>query len=241
MIKIPDPLPTTQSGRKELAMILTVGLGLSQYKAAELVGRSRSAILYWLNPEYHKGYHKDNRKKIVGQQNDYYERNRKKLAERQKNHRESNREKIAEYQKSYYKDNREKIAEYNKEYRKEYYQRPEVITRRFMRQCVQRCTVLAKGERPWEGKTLSDDEMMSMFGGTQEEFVKRIESQFESGMSWANHGEWHIDHKRPLASFEDDEELFAEANQLYNLQPLWAKDNLSKGSKWDSWAMEHVF
>ena len=49
-------------------------------------------------------------------------------------------------------------------------------------------------------------------------------------MSWDNYGEWHIDHIIPLASATTEEGVL----KLYhysNLQPLWAKDNLSKGSK----------
>ena len=53
-------------------------------------------------------------------------------------------------------------------------------------------------------------------------------------MSWQNHGEWHIDHIRPLASFDlTDPEERMKAGHYTNLQPLWAKDNLSKGCKYD--------
>jgi hypothetical protein len=49
-------------------------------------------------------------------------------------------------------------------------------------------------------------------------------------MSWDNYGEWHIDHIIPLASADTEEEVL----KLYhytNLQPLWAIDNIRKGSK----------
>jgi len=60
-----------------------------------------------------------------------------------------------------------------------------------------------------------------------------LESLFQPGMSWSNHGKWHIDHIRPLASFD----LTNPAQQhiachYTNLQPLWAFDNLSKGAKY---------
>ena len=41
-----------------------------------------------------------------------------------------------------------------------------------------------------------------------------------------------IDHIKPLASFDlTNREQFLEACNYKNLQPLWAKENLSKGSK----------
>lgn len=45
---------------------------------------------------------------------------------------------------------------------------------------------------------------------------------------------WHIDHKLPVASFNFDspEHLdFKKCWALENLQPLWAKENISKGAK----------
>jgi hypothetical protein len=51
-------------------------------------------------------------------------------------------------------------------------------------------------------------------------------------MSWANYGEWHIDHKTPLSSFNlQDREQFLKAVHYTNLQPLWALDNLRKNDK----------
>ncbi len=61
---------------------------------------------------------------------------------------------------------------------------------------------------------------------------QHLESLFQPGMTWDNYGfyGWHIDHKRPLASFVLPDQQ-AEAFHYTNLQPLWWRDNLSKGSK----------
>jgi len=67
---------------------------------------------------------------------------------------------------------------------------------------------------------------------TYEQLVKRIEGQFQAGMSWDNYGEWHIDHKTPLSYFiKSGITDPATINALNNLQPLWADENMKKGAR----------
>ena len=76
----------------------------------------------------------------------------------------------------------------------------------------------------------------TLLGYTPTELVLHLESQFTDGMSWERIDEIHIDHIRPVASFNyttTDCEDFKKCWALENLQPMWAKDNLSKGSKWE--------
>jgi len=64
------------------------------------------------------------------------------------------------------------------------------------------------------------------------ELKTHLENQFSSGMSWENYGQWHIDHVKPLSSFDlAIREDFLKACHFTNLQPLWAHDNLSKNNK----------
>ena len=64
-------------------------------------------------------------------------------------------------------------------------------------------------------------------------FVHYLESKFLPFMCWENRHCWHIDHIRPLARFNLAEpEQLKQALHYTNLQPLWAVDNLRKGSKW---------
>lgn len=67
--------------------------------------------------------------------------------------------------------------------------------------------------------------------GCSLDFLKKyLESLFVEGMSWQNKDLWHIDHIKPLSKFDlTDEKQLNEACHYTNLQPLWAKDNLSKG------------
>lgn len=63
--------------------------------------------------------------------------------------------------------------------------------------------------------------------------IHRLESLFLNGMSWGNRSEWHIDHIKPIKAFLDEGETnYNIINNPSNLQPLWAKDNLSKGAKY---------
>jgi hypothetical protein len=63
---------------------------------------------------------------------------------------------------------------------------------------------------------------------------KHLEALFKLGMSWENYGKWHIDHKRPCASFDlTDLEQQKICFHFSNLQPLWREENLSKSAKWE--------
>jgi len=66
---------------------------------------------------------------------------------------------------------------------------------------------------------------------TRKEFKRWIECKFLIGMTWANRKLWHIDHRNPLCIHDlTTEDGCLAAWNYTNLQPLWAKDNLRKGS-----------
>jgi len=57
-----------------------------------------------------------------------------------------------------------------------------------------------------------------------------LEQQFTPGMSWANFGEWEIDHIYPL-SCAKDQTSFARLNHHTNLQPMWSAYNRAKSNR----------
>lgn len=75
---------------------------------------------------------------------------------------------------------------------------------------------------------------ISLLGCSIEELKKHLESMFLPGMTWSNWttNGWHIDHIKPLASFDlSDPVQQKQACNYTNLQPMWAKDNLHKGNR----------
>ena len=93
-----------------------------------------------------------------------------------------------------------------------------LITRASIRQAIKRA-----------GYT-KDTKTEQILGCKYAEFKTYIEKQFISGMTWSNHGLWHVDHKIPLAIAKTKDKVL-ELNHYTNLQPLWAKDNMSKGAQ----------
>ena len=83
-----------------------------------------------------------------------------------------------------------------------------------------------KNRRKWE----------KLVGYSVKDLKKHLERQFIDGMSWDNYGEWHIDHKIPVAVFNfdhPDEIDFKRCWALENLQPMWASENIAKRAKID--------
>lgn len=125
------------------------------------------------------------------------------------------------YLREYYKDpkRREARREYVNAWTRSQRKTPEGRAISAMRSFIWRMAYDGIGKRTEE-----------KLGYTKAEFIARIESQFETGMTWDNHGDWHIDHIKPISAFiEEGVKDPKIVNALDNLQPLWAFDNLSKG------------
>lgn len=136
------------------------------------------------------------------------------------------REKRIESSKKYAIENKEKVAQYKIKHKAKKRLDPIYVLSQQV-SCLVRISLINKGF-PKRGKTLE------IIGCDWDSFALHIERQFLPNMSWENRSEWHIDHIIPLASANTEEDVIL-LNHFTNLRPLWAKDNLSKGSK-----MEHL-
>ena len=70
-------------------------------------------------------------------------------------------------------------------------------------------------------------------GCSIDDFRKYIASKFATGMSWQNWPtEWHLDHIKPLASFDlTDRGQFLAACHYTNFQPLWVQEHRRKTAR----------
>lgn len=123
---------------------------------------------------------------------------------------------------AWYQNNKERYNEWRREWQPNREQeKPAFKVARSLRRRIYE--VVAKGYK--------SDSTLSLLGCSYEDLLEHLSSQFADGMSWDNYGQWHIDHIRPCASFDLlDPEQQAQCFHYTNLQPLWAKDNLSKGA-----------
>lgn len=123
------------------------------------------------------------------------------------------------YQKTYFKKNSKNIYK-----KRNLYKDANPLVR--LRCRLSTRTSLAFTNKGWERNSKAH----ILIGESYEVVFKHIESLFTKGMSWDKLGFIHIDHIIPLSSAINEIELIQLCHYT-NLQPLWAKDNLQKGSK----------
>ena len=153
------------------------------------------------NPELVRSWYRKNSK------DDYYRR----------------KEKVLEYQKEYYSKNKKEVQARNRSYYNKRYKEDSLFRTR--------CLLSSRLGKALKGigftKSKKTEELL---GCSYEYFIATLESKFTDGMNWENQGQWHIDHIIPLCSAQNIEEI-EKLCHYTNLQPLWAKDNMSKGGR----------
>jgi hypothetical protein len=163
----------------------------------------------------------ENNKKKKAYWKTYRDKNRNILNAKAKIYDDNHKAEISLKRKLYYQNNKEKMAEVGRNRLKNIqYKIKSNLSRRI------RCALNKYGK----SKTT-----ISYLGCSLPFLRGHIESLFKDGMTWENYGlfGWHIDHIRPCASFDLTD--LGQRNTCFhysNLQPLWAKDNLTKSSFW---------
>jgi len=174
--------------------------------------------------KYARNWRKDNRESINEYKRKYYQENHEKYCEHNRQYYQQNKEKFREYQLQW----EDKNPDYRREYvKKRRAQNPRLRVSRSVSESIRYSLKDGKNGRHWE----------TLVGYTCKDLMDHLESQFTEGMSWENYGEWHIDHRRPIADidFADTSDPdFKVCWSLWNLQPLWGKENMSKNAKCDA-------
>jgi hypothetical protein len=130
-----------------------------------------------------------------------------------------------EYNKNYKQKKKSDLAfiEKRRIYEKTRNKIPEIKLRRNISKQLHRALNGHKNSKSW----------LKMFDYNIMDLKQHLENLFETGMTWENYGDWHIDHIRPQSSFDFTDFTQVKACwELSNLQPLWAKDNLQKSNRW---------
>ena len=170
-----------------------------------------------------KLHYNENKKHYSEKSKKYYLKNSEKIKKISNNYYYKNTKKINETRKKYLKNNKEKINLYWRKYKKNRRSTDYLFTiknniGRSIRQSFKRYGYTKKSK------------IFEILGCDYETFKKHIELQFIDGMSWNVIDNIHIDHIIPVSSAKNENEMIL-LNHYLNLQPLWAKENMSKGAK----------
>ena len=177
--------------------------------------------------EYDKKRYQEKREKILERKKEYHQENKEKILSYKKVYRKQNENKIKSYLDNYRQEHRQEMRDYIKRYRVEnrekYYkyrrENPHIIAWRSVLY-----STLKRLNTSKQGHTID------ILGYSALDLKNHIESQFQSGMTWLNYGEWEIDHIKPVTKFPNDASI-KEVCALDNLQPLWWYENLTKLNK----------
>jgi|LakMenEpi03Aug12_release.lakeMendotaPanAssembly.Ray.scaffolds.fasta_scaffold673067_2 hypothetical protein len=203
------------------------------YKCKSLKDGVRKDCKVCMNNENMK-WRLNNPEKYKKLSDSYREKNCELLKIKKKQYRDKNKEKLLNLTKKWVVDNYDRYLEKKREYskseiglkkkRENYYKNKEknnhiIAWRTILNNSLKQLNTIK------EGKTIE------LLGYSPKELKEHLEKLFVEGMSWENRNEWHIDHIKPVSSFDKSEKMSI-INSLDNLQPLWAVDNLKKSNKY---------
>ena len=184
--------------------------------------------------EYDKKYAQKNKEKLKKYYKEYYQENKEYIKikstpekeERRKKWRkeyyQKNKEKSQQQYKEWYNENDDKLKKYRKNYYKKNKRR---INHIISWRSVLRNTQIRMG-------TAKEGHTIDILGYSALELKEYMIKLFTPGMSWDNYGEWHIDHKKPVSSFDKNEKVSVVC-ELNNLQPLWSTTRIIDGKVYE--------
>jgi ATP-dependent Lon protease len=152
---------------------------------------------------------------------------KKRKSENHKKWSEQNKEHLKQYIKEYRKNNVDKIRQIKRDY--ERYRKASDPTYKLISNFRTAIYQVLKENNVEKNKHYFD-----ILKYTPEELISHLEKQFTDSMTWENYGEWHVDHRMPISSFvfeSVDDDSFIKCWSLDNLQPMWGKENITKGDK----------
>lgn len=180
-----------------------------------------------------KEYEK-NKLRILSYQKEYYLQNSIEIRNRVKDDYLNKREDKLLKKKIYYKKNIEERLNYAKQYRENNKEkRNQYESNRKKTDMIYKIKHLVRNRISKFLKLKKINKTHKTFelvGCSPQELKIHLEEKFTQGMSWDNQGKWHVDHIIPLSSAKNEEELYKLCH-FTNLQPMWAIENIKKGSK----------
>tara|TARA_R110000796_G_scaffold52011_1_gene122642 strand:+ start:178 stop:762 length:585 start_codon:yes stop_codon:yes gene_type:complete len=177
---------------------------------------------YYKKKEHSSGYNPICKtcKKIDS--DEWYQESKDKRSEYYKTHREKNKEYYNNYCNTHYHTNKELYREWNREkYATDIGFKLKHITSARIHEALKTY------------QTLKKDRTIEYLGCSIGDYCNYLESKFDNKMNWDNQGDyWHIDHIKPIASFDlnNEEELYMCFNYI-NTQPMEALENRLKSDK----------
>jgi len=172
-------------------------------------------------------YELDNKEKVATAHRIWRISNKERVDQTQSAWRKNNPDKVREYQYKWNQANPEKVKKAEDRRRRKDLKNPKIRLSRNISRAVRHS--LVNGGKP---KSSTFD----ILGYSCEDLISHLEAMFVPGMSWDNYGVdgWEIDHVIPLKAHNFSSvyhQDFKRCWSLENLQPMWAKDNRSKGAK----------
>jgi hypothetical protein len=163
-------------------------------------------------------------------------------SESDKRHYVKNREKRLQYFSEWQKDNQEHRKKYLKEYREKNADNIRKTKRDYERNRKSRDPAYklianfrtAIYQVLKENNVVKNKHYFDILKYTPEELISHLEKQFTDSMTWENYGEWHVDHRIPISSFNFesvDDDSFIKCWSLDNLQPMWGVENIKKSNR----------